>query len=685
MAIRYIPYYPDTLQGQARLDNFVRTNRMLFYKDNDQVKTRVQRGMPLYEVSAKETVGTNDKGNIVMHGECLSTCAYLKDKGIEVDLVYIDPPFASGADYAKKIYIRRNPLVQKAIAEAEQQLDNSDMLAFEEKMYGDIWDKERYLNWMYENLMAIKAVMSDTASIYVHLDDHIGHYVKILMDEIFGEDNYKNDIAWRSTASHNDSSKSFSSISDHIYFYSLSENSVFNTLYTEYTEDYIDSEWTKLPSGRYYKAENMLDPQMKMNAYDFHGTTARWRTTPEKFEILWNAGQTEVPNSHGRIKLGKNGKPIKRCRIVFMDELPGAPVNDIWDDINYVAGRSIEKVDYSTQKPESLLERIIKASSDEGMLVADFFGGSGVTAAVAHKLGRRFIHNDVNINSIQTTRDRLVGVGAEFTMMEIRDGVSLFRNPVQTMDKLVKLIPGLNTDANLDKRFWAGSIFSSQNGQMPVYLPNLLDSSCRVMDTTEMNHIIREALPDLSNDVKHVIVYYIDVEDMEALNQFIHDENTQTDIEIELRDLKQILDEVVMEDEATWTLSEVQVELFTKWQVKMLTFHSDYVKKKIEAFNLKANQQHTKKVADGKKSTFKPIEISDEGLECIEWLSVDCTSAQKDAPWHSDAEVKIEKNGTVTINGTKTRDLWDATIISEDKPLRLKVRNICGDETVFIL
>lgn len=685
MAIRYIPYYPDTLQGQARLDNFVRTNRMLFYKDNDQVKTRVQRGMPLYEVSAKETVGTNDKGNIVMHGECLSTCAYLKDKGIEVDLVYIDPPFASGADYAKKIYIRRNPLVQKAIAEAEQQLDNSDMLAFEEKMYGDIWDKERYLNWMYENLMAIKAVMSDTASIYVHLDDHIGHYVKILMDEIFGEDNYKNDIAWRSTASHNDSSKSFSSISDHIYFYSLSENSVFNTLYTEYTEDYIDSEWTKLPSGRYYKAENMLDPQMKMNAYDFHGTTARWRTTPEKFEILWNAEQTEVPNSHGRIKLGKNGKPIKRCRIVFMDELPGAPVNDIWDDINYVAGRSIEKVDYSTQKPESLLERIIKASSNEGMLVADFFGGSGVTAAVAHKLGRRFIHNDVNINSIQTTRDRLVGVGAEFTMMEIRDGVSLFRNPVQTMDKLVKLIPGLNTDANLDKRFWAGSIFSSQNGQMPVYLPNLLDSSCRVMDTTEMNHIIREALPDLSNDVKHVIVYYIDVEDMEALNQFIHDENTQTDIEIELRDLKQILDEVVMEDEATWTLSEVQVELFTKWQVKMLTFHSDYVMKKIEAFNLKANQQHTKKVADGKKSTFKPIEISDEGLECIEWLSVDCTSAQKDAPWHSDAEVKIEKNGTVTVNGNKTRDLWDATIISEDKPLRLKVRNICGDETVFIL
>lgn len=661
MAIRYIPYYPDTLQGQARLDNFVRTNRMLFYKDNDQVKTRVQRGMPLYEVSAKETVGTNDKGNIVMHGECLSTCAYLKDKGIEVDLVYIDPPFASGADYAKKIYIRRNPLVQKAIAEAEQQLDNSDMLAFEEKMYGDIWDKERYLNWMYENLMAIKAVMSDTASIYVHLDWHIVHYVKILMDEIFGEENFINDVTWkRQTSSGFKGKTAMGKNHDNILIYGKSEDIVYNTEYISYTEDYINQRFTHI---------EIVDGKERRFKDAFLGTA----TTQETIETLKRQNKIYYTETGGmRLK-------------VYLDEAPGIPLDDVWTDINAVNSQADERVDYSTQKPESLLERIIKASSNEGMLVADFFGGSGVTAAVAHKLGRRFIHNDVNINSIQTTRDRLVGAGADFTMMEVRDGVSLFRNPVQTMDKLVKLIPGLNTDANLDKRFWAGSIYSSQNGQMPVYLPNLLDSSCRVMDTTEMNHIIREALPDLSNDVKYVIVYYIDVEDMEALNQFIHDENTQTDIEIELRDLKQILDEVVMEDEATWTLSEVQVELFTKWQVKMLTFHSDYVMKKIEAFNLKANQQHTKKVADGKKSTFKPIEISDEGLECIEWLSVDCTSAQKDAPWHSDVEVKIEKNGTVTVNGNKTRDLWDATIISEDKPLRLKVRNICGDETVFVL
>lgn len=668
------------------MDNFVRTRRILRYRDNDRIEAHILRGMPLYEVESLEKKGDNPQHNLIMHGECLSTCAYLKEQGIEVDLVYIDPPFASGADYAKKIYIRRNPLVRKAIKDAEQNLDNEDMKNFEEKMYGDIWDKERYLNWMYENLMAIKSVMSENASIYVHLDDHIGHYVKILMDEIFGEGNFRNDISWKSTASHNDSSKSFSSISDHIYFYSLSENGVFNTLYTPYTDEYIANEWIKLPSGRYYKAENMLDPQLKMEEYDFHGTRARWRTTPEKFEVLWNAEQTEVPNSHGRIKLGKNGKPIKRCRIIFKDELPGTPINDIWNDISYVAGRSQEKEDYATQKPEALLERIIKASSNEGMLVADFFGGSGVTAAVAHKLNRRFIHGDVNINSLQTARDRLVNAGAEFEIKEVKDGVRLFRNPVQTMDKLKScLIPGLNATASLDSQYWAGSITSSKYGMMPVYLPNLLDGSKRVLDKSEMMNLIHKALPDLPDEVKRVIVYYVDVEDIDELRQFIHDENQQTLIEFELRDLKQVLDEVVMEDEAEWSLEEAKDPLGMSmgWKLTMKSFHSDRVKRKVDEFNLKGEQQTLKKKADGKKARFVPIKLSDEGLETIEWLSVDCAHAEKSAPWHSDMEIRIEKTGTVTINGKKTNDYWDGTILSENKPLRLKIRNVCGDETVF--
>lgn len=688
MATKYISYYPNTLEGQALLDNFVRTRRILRYRDNDRIVEHIKRGMPLYEVESLEKRGANEKHNLMMHGECLSTCAYLKEQGIEVDLVYIDPPFASGADYAKKIYIRRNPLVQKVMKEAEQNLDNEEMKEFEEKMYGDIWDKERYLNWMYENLMAIKSVMSENASIYVHLDDHIGHYVKILMDEIFGEGNFRNDISWKSTASHNDSSKSFSSISDHIYFYSLSENGVFNTLYTPYTDEYIANEWIKLPSGRYYKAENMLDPQLKMEEYDFHGTRARWRTTPEKFEVLWNAEQTEVPNSHGRIKLGKNGKPIKRCRIIFKDELPGTPINDIWNDISYVAGRSQEKEDYATQKPEALLERIIKASSNEGMLVADFFGGSGVTAAVAHKLNRRFIHGDVNINSLQTARDRLVDAGAEFEIKEVKDGVRLFRNPVQTMDKLRdNLIPGLTANAKLDSQYWAGSIMDSKYGMMPVYLPNLLDGSKRVLDKSEMMNIIHKALPDLPDEVKRVIIYYVDVEEINELRQFIEAENQQTLIEFELRDLKQVLDEVIMEDEAEWDLQEAKdpLGLSMGWKLQLKSFHSDRVAKKVHDFNEKGVLQTNKKRASGKSANFSKIKLSDEGLETIEWASVDCVNAEKNAPWHSDMEVKIEKMGTVTINGKKTQDYWDASIVSDDKPLRLKIRNICGDETIFVL
>ena len=688
MATKYISYYPNTLEGQALLDNFVRTRRILRYRDNDRIVEHIKRGMPLYEVESLEKRGANEKHNLMMHGECLSTCAYLKEQGIEVDLVYIDPPFASGADYAKKIYIRRNPLVQKVMKEAEQNLDNEEMKEFEEKMYGDIWDKERYLNWMYENLMAIKSVMSENASIYVHLDDHIGHYVKILMDEIFGEGNFRNDISWKSTASHNDSSKSFSSISDHIYFYSLSENGVFNTLYTPYTDEYIANEWIKLPSGRYYKAENMLDPQLKMEEYDFHGTRARWRTTPEKFEVLWNAEQTEVPNSHGRIKLGKNGKPIKRCRIIFKDELPGTPINDIWNDISYVAGRSQEKEDYATQKPEALLERIIKASSNEGMLVADFFGGSGVAAAVAHKLNRRFIHGDVNINSLQTARDRLVNAGAEFEIKEVKDGVRLFRNPVQTMDKLRdNLIPGLTANAKLDSQYWAGSIMDSKYGMMPVYLPNLLDGSKRVLDKSEMMNIIHKALPDLPDEVKRVIIYYVDVEEINELRQFIEAENQQTLIEFELRDLKQVLDEVIMEDEAEWDLQEAKdsLGLSMGWKLQLKSFHSDRVAKKVHGFNEKGVLQTNKKRASGKSANFSKIKLSDEGLETIEWASVDCVNAEKNAPWHSDMEVKIEKMGTVTINGKKTQDYWDASIVSDDKPLRLKIRNICGDETIFVL
>ena len=678
MAVKYIPFFPEPIEGQALLNNF---NRTLRYRGVEDLSGRLRRGMPYYEVETTEKVGDADTDNMIIRGECLSACAYLKEHGVKVDLVYIDPPFASGADYAKKVYVRRNPKVAEAISQAETELDIDELKAFEETMYGDVWDKEKYLNWMYENLVAIKSVMSDTASIYVHLDDHIGHYVKILMDEIFGEDNFKNDIAWKSTASHNDSSKSFSSIADHIYFYSMSEESIFNILYTPYTEEYINSEWTKLPSGKYYKSENMLDPQLKMQAYDFHGTTARWRTTPDKFEELWNAPQTEVPNSHGRIKLGKNGKPIKRCRIVFMDELPGVPVNDIWDDIAYVAGRSQERVDYATQKPEALLERIIKASSNEGMLVADFFGGSGVTAAVANRLGRRFIHNDIGINSIQTARDRLVSAGASFEVKEVKDGVQLYRNPQQTMDNICRLIPGMKNDDSVDE-FWEGYISDSKLGKVPVYVPNLMDSSSKLLDEVMMNRILHEAIPELPSDIKKVIVYYVDITSEEEIYKFINEDKSVPKDFVELRDLKVVLDDVVAEDYAEYKVERATEELCGQkiekegFDIEITKFVSDRVLQKIYDFN-------AKNMGADKKKKFNPISISKEGLETIEYLSVDCTATEGE--WHSDSEVKIDKLGYVILNGQKTKNFWDAKIYAPKQPLRLKIRNICGDETIFVL
>lgn len=624
MAIKYVPYFPNTLEGQAVLDNFVRTKRVLRYRDNDQVLERVQRGMPLYEMELKEQIDQNSN-NLVIRGACLSACAYLKDKGVQVDLVYIDPPFASGADYAKKVYIRRNPKVAAAIKQAETELDIEELKAFEEKMYGDVWDKERYLNWMYENLMAIKSIMSDEASIYVHLDWHIGHYVKILLDEIFGESNFINEIVW--------------------HYYNKMQGNV----------------------NRFASNHDVIFLYRKSDDYLFQPIKEKRDKSTKQIKRVWDKETQKLVNAKD-----ENGKVI----YIDSDEIT---IDDVWRMSMLQPADKEEPVGYATQKPEALIERIVSASSKENMLVADFFGGSGTTARVANRLNRRFIHTDIGINSIQVTRDKLIEQGAEFEVLEVKDGVSLYRNPVQTMDKLKSLIKGLRNEDALDK-FWEGSIVDTQHGMMPVYLPNLMDSSTRLLDKPLMNRIIREALPDLPDDTKRVIVYYIDITDRDEIEQFIKEQNNQTTIEIELRDLKQVLDEVVVEDESEWELTETQDNLFKGWKVELKSFHSDRVLRKIEEVNMKGQQQS---IAKGK--AFKPIEISDEGLETIEWISVDCSTADKQAPWHSDAEVKIDRLGYVILNGKKTQDFWDATIKCDQKPLRMKIRNICGDETVYVL
>lgn len=620
MPIKYIPFIPEPIEGQAILGNF---NRILKYKGADEVSMTLQRGMPLYEMENQETVGKNADGNMVIRGECVSACAYLKSKGIQVDLVYIDPPFASGADYAKKVYIRRNPKVAEAIAQAEQELDVDELKAFEEKMYGDVWDKEKYLNWMYENLMAIKSVMSETASIYVHLDWHVGHYVKILLDEIFGEENFQREIIWdiQVLSGYKTIAPNWVRGHDSIFYYSKTVNRIFNKQKQPHKQEYLDR-FNKIDKdGRKY--------------FDGRGT------------------------------------------IVYLDEAieKGKAVGDVWSDIMSFQqnATAAEKVDYSTQKPESLLERIIKASSNEGMVVADFFGGSGVTAAVANKLGRKFIHCDIGLNSIQTTRDRLKADGAEFDVCEIKDGVQLYRNPVQTMDKIKSLIPGLKNEDSLDS-FWEGAITDSKLGTIPVYVPNLMDSSSKLLDVVLMNRIIHQAIPDLDHNIKKVIVYYVDITDEAKIRKFIAEDDSTT-VEIELRDLKTILDDVIIGDYAEFHCEKNAETLLGDYTLTIDTFISDRVLSKIFEFNQKAA------LNSSDKKPYKPIVISDDGLELIEFISVDCTSA--DGEWHSDSEIKIDKLGYMIKNGTKTKEFWDGKISCEKKPLRLKIRNICGDETVW--
>ena len=668
MPIKYLPYAPNTVQGQAVLDNITRTRRVLSYRDNGKAIERIVRGMPLYETTETEIVGdanaTSSTRNLLLRGECLSACAYLKSCNIELDLVYIDPPFASGADYAKNVYLRRNPHRAQEIEAMEAELELDELRAFEEKMYGDIWNKEDYLNWMFENLHAIKSVMSDRASIYVHLDWHIGHYVKVLMDEVFGEDNFQNEIIWKRTFNSGSSkalSNKFPTNTDTIFRYSKDSQHIFNKQFVPYSTGALK---------RYDKT-------------DEQGRRYKWNPlatySQEKLESLIATGEAKI--------IPTSKYPVYKH---YFDADKGTVIDNLWDDIAQIGTFASEREDYSTQKPEALLERIIKASSDENMIVADFFGGSGVTAKVAHDWGRAFVHVDVGVNSLQTARDRLHSAGASFRVLDVQDGVSLFRNPVQTMDKLKSLINGLKNDDKLDA-FWEGTISDAKLGAIPVYLPNLLDHGTKVLDVPLMNRVLREALPELADsrdDIKRAIVYYVDIYDRDELEKFIKAENP-TLIEIELRDLKEVLDNVVLNDDIEYSMRE-ETDNFI---VEITRFTSDRLQQKIDEYNAKRGLRHAKGLletdddeaddAAKKPAKFKPIAISDNGLELIEWLSLDCTNAG--GAWHSDEEIKIDKKGFVSKNGVKTKEFWNAAISSTRKPLRMKVRNIAGDESVVVL
>ena len=230
-----------------------------------------------------------------------------------------------------------------------------------------------------------------------------------------------------------------------------------------------------------------------------------------------------------------------------------------------------------------------------------------------------------------------------------------------------------NEDA-LDS-FWEGAIHDSKLGMVPVYVPNLMDSTTRVLDAPLMFRILHEAMPDLPSGTKKVIVYYIEI-DQEEVNKIIKEDDTSL-IKVELRDLKSVLGDVVVNDTVEYSIGDNKDDLINKYMITIDKFDSDRVRGKIAEFNERCflNQKPGKK--------FKEIKVSESGLEMIESISVDCT--RKTGAWHFDTEILIDKFGLVRLNGSKTNKYWNGAIACSKKPLRLRLRNICGDETVVMV
>ena len=315
----------------------------------------------------------------------------------KVDLIYIDPPFDSKADYRTKITLAGGDVEQKPTV-------------IEQFAYSDTWvdGTASYLAMIVPRLCLMRELLSSKGSIYVHLDWHVSHYVKLALDEIFGRENFRNEIVWKRSDAKGDAaqgSKHYSRIQDSILYFTKGEEAFWNPLYMPLSQEYSDSFYRhRDPDGRRWKLENMLGPggAAKGNpVYEVMGVTRAWRYSKVRMQKLIDAGLV-VQTNPGTVPMQKK----------YLDESKGVQVGTWWDDISMIRGFSAEKEGYKTQKPEALLERILKASSPEGSLVADFFSGSGTTAAVAEKLGRRWIASDLGKPACMIMRKRLIDQNA---------------------------------------------------------------------------------------------------------------------------------------------------------------------------------------------------------------------------------------------------------------------------------
>jgi len=323
--------------------------------------------------------------------------ALVKELVGRVDLVYIDPPFASGQDFS----------FNRAIPESDQSFTKEPSV-IEQKAYRDTWGKgiSSYLEMLYERLILIHELLAQTGSLYLHLDPTVSHYGRLLLDEIFGPENFRNDITWRRTNVHSDS-KRWSDISDRLLYYVKDHNAAFtwNPIYSEHSAEHVASKYGMVDeAGRAFTLSDMTSPNPRPNMmYEWKGHPSPpmgWRYSKETMARLESEDRIWYPDS-----MSKRPR-LKR----FLDEMPGTLQTDIWTDINPINSQAQERVEYRTQKPVALVERIFSASSNPNDLVMDVFMGSGTTAVAAEKMGRRWIGCDLGRFAIHTTRKRLLSV-----------------------------------------------------------------------------------------------------------------------------------------------------------------------------------------------------------------------------------------------------------------------------------
>lgn len=332
----------------------------------------------------------------------------------KINLIYIDPPFATGQDFSFRVRVGDEEFVKEPSI-------------IEEKAYRDTWGRglDSYLQMMYERLVLMRELLAEDGSIYVHVGPNVSHYIKAILDEVFGFDNYRNEIIWKRADAHNDPNR-YGNIHDAILFYTKGDRWIWNPenlplpdstadtwyRYEEVVEtDTVNRLGQLIRAGtvrRYNKADlSAPDHGRQTNKFIWKGYAPpagrMWAYTKETFEQL---------ERQGRIVYSASGRPYEKR---YLDESKGIPPQTVWTDISQLRGmqkrqKDSEWFDFDTQKPEALLRRVITASSREGDLVADFFCGSGTTLAVAEKLGRRWIGCDLSKWAIQVTRKRLLQI-----------------------------------------------------------------------------------------------------------------------------------------------------------------------------------------------------------------------------------------------------------------------------------